>query len=660
MSQALVVAGSNTALELIGGSFAIDFGHQLLETTPGQTVYAIRNRGVGRSLMAVQAVPGLPPRARALTALLPSPVPGMLCPLAHGPATLPMGGEAYFVVCDAPAGPSLAAAGRTWYEHELVECVLRPAAAVLEALAARNVTHRAIRADNVFQTLPGEAVVLGEAWSRPGAWGQPALYEPPYIAACLDAGRGEGCIADDVYALGVLMLVLALRTDPFEGLSPDAIVRRKLDLGSYAAIVGDRRLPSAITELARGMLADDPEHRPSPALLGNPAAARARRVATRPPRRAQRPIDFEGEAIWNTRVLAHAIGRSTQAGAVLVRSGAVGQWVRRSIGDTALTARIDEAERVRLAGAGTDAHEDALLLVRTTATLDSLAPLYWPGFVVWPDGISTALAHGQTDSPIIATALEDAIKADALSVWAGTRAERCAAPVIKTESRRWRTILTGPNEAFSRLRLLYALNPLHGCASPLLAGHMVTRPIELLRALENVAVHNAGPIDLHIAAFLAGRRDDKCCSEIPEPAALPSVDTDPFAQLRLLARLQASLNPTLLPSLAVWLADVVAPALNRFHSQARRVRLELQMRKAAASGNLASMVVCLDQTAEQFNDRAGWLAAQARIQEIDNTLAGLMTGRPARNAVAKSLSAEISGGAGLLAAGTAVVMALLG
>ena len=119
---------------------------------------------------------------------------------------------------------------------------------------------------------------------------QPALFEPPYSAMCLPSGRGDGSIADDVYALGVLLLCLALGRAPLAQLDDSAILRRKLELGTYAALAGDERLPPIIGDLVRGMLAEDPEHRPTPTLLLDPASARGRRVAARPPRRAQRPI----------------------------------------------------------------------------------------------------------------------------------------------------------------------------------------------------------------------------------------------------------------------------------------------------------------------------------------------------------------------------------
>ena len=663
MAQALriVAATPEAGPHLIGGRYAIDFNRPLPMAAPGEQAYAIEERDSRPALMAVQSQPGLPPRARVLSALLPERITGLLCPLAHGPAALRSGEQAYFVVCEAPGGRPISESRRVWPEYELIEYVLRPIAGVLEALATRNVTHRAIRPENVFQVAPGERVVLGAAWSQPAGFAQSALYEPPYVASCLPAGRGDGSIADDVYALGVLLVVLALGVNPLEGLTPDAVIRRKLDLGSFVAIVGDRRLPVAIAELVRSMLVDDPEHRPSPTLLGNPETARARRFAASPLRRAQRAIEIEGEAVWNTRVLAYAIGRNPQPGVALLRSGVVAQWVKRSLGDSALAARVEEVERIRAIATSVDAREDALLLTRAVAILDPLAPLCWPGATVWHDGIGPALVHGNAIAPAQSAAIEATIKAEAVSAWAGARSERCNPIAVRSDALRWRTVLIGPNADFAKLRLAYALNPLQACASPLLVGQIVTGPAELLLALEAAAATARGtpPVDRQIAAFLAGKRDDRTCTEIPDPGGLPTIEADPLAQLRLLARLQASVHPAPLPKLAAWLAEVISPALSRFRSQSCRARLDLHLRTQAKTGSLPALLQCLDEASERRNDRAGWEVAKVRVQEIDAALAQRSDDQAIRDASLRQLSADVAGGAGLLAASASIILSLL-
>ncbi len=71
---------------------------------------------------------------------------------------------------------------------------------------------------------------------------------------CHPAGRGDGSIADDVYALGVLLLTLALGRLPLAELDDTAILRRKLEQGSHGALVGDERLPPLIADLSACLL----------------------------------------------------------------------------------------------------------------------------------------------------------------------------------------------------------------------------------------------------------------------------------------------------------------------------------------------------------------------------------------------------------------------
>jgi hypothetical protein len=129
----------------------------------------------------------------------------------------------------------------------LLAFVLRPAAHVLDQLVRYRLTHRGIWVDNVFRVGPGHPVVLGCAWATPPAALQPAAVEPPYVSICPPASRGDDTVADDVYALGMLMLTLALGRPPVAGLEEAKITRQKLDHGSYATLVGEHRLGNFVS-----------------------------------------------------------------------------------------------------------------------------------------------------------------------------------------------------------------------------------------------------------------------------------------------------------------------------------------------------------------------------------------------------------------------------
>ncbi len=645
---------ASPARTLISDQYEVETGRKL-SPVGGLASFGVTDRLAGRTdLMAIQIDRHLPPRPRAFH-VLSAPIEGLLTPVAYGQVR-----EACYAICLAPTGPSVQARRRPWPEAELLGCVLRPAARVLDTLTARGITHRGIRLDNVFQSVPGQPVVMGTAWTGPPAMTQPALFEPPYSAMCLPAGRGEGTIADDVYALGVLLLCLALGHPVLEH-DDTTIIRRKLELGTYAALAGDERLPPVIGDLVRGMVAEDPEHRPTPALLLDPASARGRRVAARPPRRAQRPMTLAGGEVWSTRSLALALAVVPDEGAQAVRSGRVEQWLRRSLGDAQVAAGVEELVRHRVDDVTPG--NDAELLMRAVALIDPLAPLCWRGVAIWPDGIGPALAVAQADAPDVLVRLEEVIVREEAANWASLRADRCDVAMLRAEARQRHSWLPqrGGQGSGDMSRLTYLLNPLMPCRSPLLVGHWVARLADLLPALEEVAGHaerqQTDPIDGHVAAFIAARLerrlDNELSTQIGGAAAC-------LAQIRTLAQLQSRLHPRPLPALAAWLAARASPVVSTWRNRERRAGIEHRLQPLAAAGYLAPMLHVLDDPGARSADVREAQEAAAALAGLDAELAQISGGSGGRTATATRLGQEIAAGLGLAALAVALVIAALG
>jgi len=648
---------------LIGGQYAVDLARRIDWAGGGVPAFAATDRATGSgAFIALQATPRFPPRAAALKAVA-GPIEGVLAPLAHGPGSGPAGEGAYYVICPAPAGPPLAP-HNPWPEHALLEQVLRPAALALEQLQHAGVTHRAIRPDNVFHR-PGQPVELGAAWAAPPALLQPALFEPPYVAMCVPSGRGEGTIADDVYALGVLLIVLALGRLPLAGQPDAAIIRRKLAHGSFAALAGEERLPSTIADLARGMLAEDPEHRPPPSLLLNPVAARSRRVAARPAHRAQRPLMIGEIAAWEARTLAYAMAVAQEHGVQSLRGGALLQWLRRGLGDGAMVERVEDAVRHRLAaGAADEERGAAAIAMCVVALLDPLAPLAWRGLVLWPDGIGSALAEAQAaDSPELPVLLE-LVKIEAAGSWASTRPDRCDTAQLRAAARSQRAWMLGRGTS-GRARLAFALNPLLPCGSPLLAGRWVARLPDLPAALEAVAAtvdrKLAAPIDGHIADFVAARSERHLdLQESADPRETAAGEGFGVPQLRLLVQVQTRYHPGPLPNLAAWVADQAAPMIAGWASRSRRAAIEARLQDLAPAGSLAPMLAVIEDPDGRGADAGAAQAAANDLARIDSELAEIANGGPARDEAAVRFGQEIAAGLGLTALATVLAIAALG
>ena len=158
---------------------------------------------IQRPLLAVRTRRDAPPPA-TLPLFLNAYSTSLLMPVAYG-----AGAGDYWIVCDAPNGPPLCDSlrgGPIPTEGELAAIYLRPLALALGRLQTVGLTHRGVRPTNLYRSAESGRVLLGPGCVMPPAFAQPVVYEPPSVGICAPAARGPGTSADDVYALGVLLL----------------------------------------------------------------------------------------------------------------------------------------------------------------------------------------------------------------------------------------------------------------------------------------------------------------------------------------------------------------------------------------------------------------------------------------------------------------------
>jgi hypothetical protein len=643
---------------VIAVHYRIEPGRQAFSLQGGLRAFAVSDRREpAAQLIAIETRPDLPVRPRIPLLRGGTPVSHAVLPVDYGAGRDPTGKAGFYVVGEAPPGNPVGF-GPPWREGDLVACVIQPAAAALAALHARGLTHRAINPANLFRAGPRDLVTLGPFWAAPPASLQPAVFEPPTMARCLASGRGEGSIADDVYALGVTVLALAAGRIPLADLDEPTILRRKLELGSFGALAADIALPPLISDMLRGMLAEDPDHRPSPALLGRPEQARARRVAARPPRRAQVPLDIGGYRVWSARELAYGLGLRPERGTQMLKSGDVERWLRRALGDPQLGMRVEEITRRGDPGAPEDARLQGLMLMRSIAAIDPLAPLVWRGVAIQPDGLGPALAAA---TPEIVAILQEIIGAEAVVHYCAANYRRQETPMLREDQRDWRAWLGARGPAGGLKRLIYGMNALLPCGSPLLGGRPVVRLADLLPALDSAAAAadtSRPPIDAHIAAFIAARADSSLTGDLTTLTSFAE-PADRLSILRLFGRLQARLEPGKLPHLARWLVTSGMAGLEDWRSRHTRAALQANLNAATDGGQISQIVELLDNEPARRADRQGAEQAAAQMRALEEALAAIETDAPRRAAAAHLLGHEVVTGAGLIASlGAAVALAL--
>jgi serine/threonine protein kinase len=181
-------------------------------------------------------------------------------------------------------------------EEQITRAVIAPLASAMRELSSRAIVHGDIRPTNIFLRDQGTSgIMLGECVSAVTSFGQAPLLLTIERAMAQPSGRGVGTTADDLYALGVTILLLFMGRNPVRQLDDEAMLQAKIDRGTYPALVGTSRISLNLMEPLRGMLADDPKLRWS--LNDLELWLSGRRLSPRQPqvpRKASRPFDFAG------------------------------------------------------------------------------------------------------------------------------------------------------------------------------------------------------------------------------------------------------------------------------------------------------------------------------------------------------------------------------
>lgn len=531
-------------------------------------------------------------------------------------------------------------------EEQVTKLVVGPVVSALKEMSSRGLVHGAIRPNNMFyRDLTSGSLALGECVSCPPGYGQPTVMETVERGMAQPSGRGTGTIGDDLYALGVSLLFLTLGRNPVVSLDDEQILQAKIERGSYPALVGQNRLPLNINEVIRGLLGDDPKQRWT--LNDLDLWLSGRRLSPKQPqvpRRAARPLEFQGQEYWHCRTLARALGRYPAAATPIIESGELDKWLRRSMGDEARAEAVSNAIQTASA-AGKGGTVADRLVSRVCTALDPPAPIRYKNRSVMPDGIGSSLAEAflRNESPqSVAEVLANQLPMFWVNVQLDFKPE--FVPLVHMfDQLRGLLDRTTPGQGVERV--LYEMNPGMPCVSPLVFKQYPLTPAEVLRALDWAASggeRNKEPIDRHVAAFLAARhkRTEELLYSQLAPGLEPLRRT--IATLTILADVQVRTTTEPLPHLAAWMNSLLEPAFRRFHSRPHQEEVRRQAETAVAGGRLADLLRIVDDPESLRQDRTQFEQAQISYREADIEIEKLRQTMGDRDAIIEGTGRQVA------------------
>lgn len=623
--MALNVAVNNDEVSPAGGTvplnerFTIDLGGPLpaFDIAPSVAYNATLNSNRSRPLMALICDPQLPLRVDKLTRLSGIKTRMFLKPYdwgvihwqaenRHCPA----------VIVDRPAGgrvmPSLAARIPPMNENEVTRMLIQPAAELLEQLANNNLTHRAIRPDNLFYLDAEQSqLVLGDCISVPPAVAQPVVFETIESGMSLPAGRGDGSSLDDLYSLGVTILTLLIGHMPLAGMSDEEVVAEKLRHGSYNCLVGRERVSLTMMEVLRGLLNDDEKERWTiNDILYWTNGRRQNPKTAAIPRKANRPFVFNGNEYQTTRELANAFANNWDAAAGPIKDGSLNVWLRRGFNDEELIESVHNA----MTDPVSIERSDDWMISRVCIALDPQGPIRYRQLRASIEGLG-ALIGAYIDDEDMRDVFAKVLREQLPAFWhRNQRRPTKTQEELIEDYERARSNVDRIGLGSGLERVAYDLNPNLPCKSPIFNDGYVVDVSGYLPALEFIAVSSGelkSLVDRNGAAFLASKMTHEITAELRDLDNKVDPHVELIACVRILSRIQDGVAKKEFVQLCHAIASLLEPSIERFHSRTVRERVRERLKRVTRGGQLSRLVDVVNDSRDAIADSKAYQQAVA-------------------------------------------------
>ena len=594
--------------------------------SPSAPAFGVEDvRAPGGRYFAMICDPKMPPRMEAVRKLQLLKSGGVLTPVEVGAVDwAPANRRMLAMVCEQPLGDRLAGptdnAIDPWSEEALVAHIVAPLVHTLLDLDRELLPHRGIRPGNIFfRDVNRRVAMLGDCMTAPPGLYQSIVYETIEGALSQSHTRGAGSTSQDLYALGVLVLHLLFGRLPCAGMTEEKVVEDKIRRGSFYALVNEQRIPTGLSELLRGLLVDEPQARWR---LGDIQMwLDGRRMTTKqvpPPIRAQRGFEIDGEECETARHLALVLDmQQPDVAARVLRGQNFETWITRSLGDKQVVEAMNTAFSTRSDAVGTTG-QTFQLVSRALMALDPAAPIRYRDAATAVDGIGSLLAATMLNGGDLMLPTE-ILTARLPQFWClrqgSAKGEDQATIRFFDKMVRY---LEDKRPGYGIERVAYEMMPGLHCLSPFIESRYVDQMKDMLPAIEfavQAKTVDVSPVDRHIAAFIAVHE-----SEIDDGLLYTLIHADPATRilgtLQLLAYLQETYGPPVVPSLIQLFGQQAKPVIERFKSRYTRARMQNGLAAILKENNLRKLADYLDSADEQRKDAQRFQRARLEYQQM--------------------------------------------
>lgn len=366
----------------------------------------------------------------------------------------------------------------------------------LEELNSLNISHRAIRGDNIFFNESDKSFMLNECVTSPPGMFQPAVYEEINRQLCVPFLRGEGTTATDLYALGILIVNLVSGKEPFQKLSNQQIAEKKFEHGSFFALVAESNLVSYdLKEILQGLLQDEKKLRWEVKDLKEwvSGVIKIRNFVRRNFKTT--PIVLVDTKISSVIQFLLFVINNWKSLSTKLDIKRIKDWIVKNFSDKTLVEKIDNIIYIRKMHLSSISFSE-LALIAICFAITGEGPLVWRKWVFMPDSISQLLLYCFFEEDSV-DVLKELVRTKVLSGIASffNFPEKDSYEILEHEI----------SYNFNGLEYcLYRFNNGIPCMSPIIFSQVAFNIKDILPALErNVkSIKKYEIIDSHILTFI--------------------------------------------------------------------------------------------------------------------------------------------------------------
>lgn len=508
---------------------------------------------------------------------------------------------------------------------ELKSSIVLPLAQGLKALHEHNLYHRNVRFDNIFYRSEKKVVTrLGECFTAPPGYYQPAYAETIPSGMCPPEARGADSALDDVYALGVLVFTFLYGDEPCDGMHYEEMIYHKLDRGSYSFFMKDRVTMEQMGTFFAGTLVDNPRERWRIQDVIDWAEGRSiRLIVGTGDLRGGRPKTFNGHENYSCDELAYSMHQDWKPAVDLLKEDELLNWLRYSVVDPRKTEEIEELlESVKLTKKSDD-FQKSKLLARVLISLSWKLPVVWQDLAVMPTGIGYYLAHCLlTNEPT--DKIQALIYSRMAIFWEEVHRKLDHNPIkLSYTFEMLPRILDKKRIGYGIECVTYILNPSLPCLSEVVLKEFVITLKGLLQAIE-VSIKNtpsdiARLLDQHMMAFIVAR------SRVLRDADIRALSAqDPLhltlARLKILSKLQSKGAAERMPATASAFFKLTRTTLSRYRHIPTKQWLEEACQKVVEKGDLQELAQLIDNPKRLQTDEANFKQACAYFDSVEGEI----------------------------------------